>query len=371
VDAAPPLPPPAIEQPAPYQVSYGLVTGRAAAGTRRVVVAANGRILASKPLRGRRFSLRIELPAGDVAVRVTNQDAEGRGAARVVRNVYALPAAAAPRFRRGENDPLLGDRLRRLVRAERGTAAFYVQSLTTGRGAAWNAKARFPAASTLKLAIAAAVLAKHDGVPGSGSYVGGLLREMIIPSDDAAANAMEVWLAGSTSAGSHVVNELMGSIGMTDSIMYGGYEVRSMSVAPIPVRVDEAPAFGIGKYTTAADMATLHRAIWLASGNRGPLRRQEPGFTAGEARHLLWLLAHVRDLPKLDGTVGGQRDVHVLHKAGWVNAARHDTGLVFWRGGVFVASVMTWSSAGAGPWSDRLAGRVAEVSLERFRRLSR
>ncbi len=275
---APPLPPPAIEQPAPYQVSYGLVTGRAAPGTRRIVVAANGRILASKPLRGRRFSLRVELPAGDVTVRVTNQDAKGRGAARVVRNVYALPAAASPRFRRARNDPLLGDRLRRLVRAERGTTGFYVQSLTTGRGAAWNAKARFPAASTLKLAIAAAVLAKHDGVPSSGSYVGGLLREMIIPSDDAAANAMEVWLAGSTSAGSHVVNGLMRSIGMTDSIMYGGYEVRSLSAAPIPVRVDEAPAFGFGKYTTAADMATLHRAIWLASGQPRAASSQRAGL---------------------------------------------------------------------------------------------
>jgi Beta-lactamase enzyme family len=183
---------------------------------------------------------------------------------------------------------------------------------------------------------------------------------------------MEVWLAGSTSAGSHVVNGLMHSIGMTDSIMYGGYIVQPRSLSgPIPVRVDEAPAFGAGKYTTAADMATLHRAIWLASANRGPLRRARPGFTAADARHLLWLLAHVRDTPKLDRDIGRQRDVHVLHKAGWVNAARHDTGLVFWRGGVFVASVMTWSSAGAGPWSDRLAGRVAEVSLERFRRLSR
>ena len=31
-------PPPAIEQPAPYQLSYGVVAGTAAAGTRRVIV---------------------------------------------------------------------------------------------------------------------------------------------------------------------------------------------------------------------------------------------------------------------------------------------------------------------------------------------
>jgi Beta-lactamase enzyme family len=371
VDAPPPLPPPAVEQPAPHQVSYGLVTGRAAPGTRRIVVAANGRVLASKPLRGRRFSLRVELPPGDVSVRVTNQNASGRGTTRVIDRVYVLPAEAQPRVVAAREDPFLSRRLRRLVRGYRGTAAFYVQSLTSGRGAAWNARARFPAASTVKLAIAAAVLAEHDGIPSARSYVGGLLREMIIPSDDAAANKLEVWLAGSTSAGSHVVNGLMSSIGMTDSIMYGGYEVRSLSSGPIPIRVDEAPAFGVGKYTTAADMATLHRAIWLASANRGPLRRRQPGFTAADARHLLWLLAHVRDTPKLDRAVRAERDVHVLHKAGWISSGRHDTGLVFWRGGVFVASVMTWRSSGAGASSDVLAGRVAAVSLQRFRRLSR
>ena len=69
ISATPSLPPPAIEQPAPHQVSYGLVTGRAARGTHMVIVSANGRRLASEPLRGRRFSLRVSLPTGDV----TNQ----------------------------------------------------------------------------------------------------------------------------------------------------------------------------------------------------------------------------------------------------------------------------------------------------------
>lgn len=343
--------------------------------------------------------LRVELPPGDVTVRVTSQDARGRGSSRAIENVYGLPASARPRVVRDREDRRLARRLRALTRGYGGTSAFYVQSLTSGAGAAWNARARFPAASTLKLAIAAAVLVEHDGIPAPRSYVGGLLREMIVPSDDAAANALEVWLAGSTSAGSAVVNGLMRSIGMTDSIMYGGYEVRRVGArhaaakrtpsgvlarsgsaladselahsGRIPIRVDEQPAFGIGKYTTAVDMARLHRAIWLASANRGPLRERQPGLTAADARHLLWLLAHVRDTPKLDRSLRGDRGVHVLHKAGWIDAARHDTGLVFWHGGVFVVSVMTWRESGAGPGSDVLAGRVAAISLERLRRLAR
>jgi hypothetical protein len=93
-----------------------------------------------------------------------------------------------------------------------------------------------------------------------------------------------------------------------------------------------------------------------------------PGFTPADARYLLWLTAHVRDQPKLDSTTRSERGVEVLHKAGWINAARHDTGLVFWQGGVFVAAVMTYRPDGVSHSSDRLAGRVAALTLARFRR---
>lgn len=366
MDALPQLPPPAIEQPAPYQASFGLVTGVAPRGTKRVLVVVRGRELADEKLRGRRFTLRIPLPTGDVTVKVVTVGSAGRRSSAVVENVYGLPAAARPRTVRSRNDPVLARKLRQQLRRYSGTSAVYVQNLVEGGGAAWNAKARLPAASTLKLAIAAAVLTEHQGIPPPGSYVGSLLREMIVPSDDAAANALLVWMAGSTSAGGHRVNTLMSSLGMKDSLMYGGYETRSLS-GGIPVRVDDQPSWGVGKYTTAWDLATLHRAIWLSSAGKGPLRRGDTGFTAADGRHLLWLLAHVRDTPKLDSTVKRSKDVVVLHKAGWINASRHDAGLVFWRGGVFVASVLTWRLYGVGHSSDHLAGRCAQVALDRFR----
>jgi beta-lactamase class A len=284
-----------------------------------------------------------------------------------VRHVYGLPPAARPRLVTPRNDPALARKLRAHVRRYHGTAAFYVQNLTTGAGAAWNAGARFPAASTLKLAIAVAVLARNHGIPAPRSYLGALLRKMIMPSDDRAANALLVWLEGSTSAGGHSVTTMMRELGLRDSLMYGGYEVRALS-ARIPVRVDAQPAFGVGKHTSASDLALLHRLVWLASANRGPLRDTRPGLTAADARHLLWLLAHVRDTPKLDRFVRRADGISVLHKAGWINAARHDSGLVFWRGGVFVISVMTWRASGVGSESDVLAGRCAQVALSSFRR---
>lgn len=279
--------------------------------------------------------------------------------------MFGLPRAALPRLVTLRADLRLGARLRRLLRLHAGLSAVYVESLTTGRGAAWNAGARFPAASTLKLAIAATVLAAHRGVPARASPLGDLLHDLITVSDDRAANALLVWLAGSTSAGGRRVDAFLRSIGLRDSLMYGGYEIRAPS-GPIPVRVERQPVFGPGTYTTAADMAGLWRALWLVSGGLGPLRRAQPGLVPAEARHLLWLAAHVRDAPKLDRALRGRRDVAVLHKAGWNASVRHDTGLVFSRGGVFVVCVMTYGAA-AGASAGVLAGRVAVTALRRFR----
>ena len=216
-----PLPPPAIEQPAPHQVSYGLVTGRAARGTTRVIVFVDGRKLASKPLRGRRFSPR--LASHGRRHRSSDDDRQWRPSLveRRWRRVRAPRRVATP-CRSRATGLRAGEEARTLDREFKGTTGFYVQSLTGGAGAAWNAKARFPAASTLKLAIAATVLAEHSGIPPPGSHLDALLREMLIPSDDAAANSLLVWLGGSTSSGAYHVNDLMRSIGLTDTLMYGG-----------------------------------------------------------------------------------------------------------------------------------------------------
>jgi hypothetical protein len=219
----------------------------------------------------------------------------------------------------------------------------------------------------MKLAIATTVLARHAGLPRPGSQLYSLLWSMLTQSDNASANALEVWIGGSTSGGSHVINGVMRSIGMRRSEMYGGYELRTLQ-SRIPVRVEQQPEYGFGKHTTASDISLLLRSIWLASGGRGPLHAEQPGFTSADGRYLLWLLAHVHDVPKLDRVRLRHPGVVVAHKAGWVVSTRNDSGLVFWRGGMFVVSVMTWSSRGVGVSSDVLAGCVARVSLERYRK---
>jgi hypothetical protein len=372
--STPPAPaPPALVVPGPSEVSFGRLVGTVGPGTRRILVTIDGRVRAERAVRGHRFDFAVALPRRDVTLRVSAVDGRGRRASSVVGPVYGLPRAAAPRAPplAGYEDARLGRTIRSLARAFAGTCAIYVQDLRDGTGAAWNARARLPAASTLKVAIALEVLRVLHGKPAPGTRPDRLLRRMLVSSDSRAANQLLIWLGGSTSGGSARVNASMRALGLTDTDMYGGYELPRSPAArsrrPIPRRVESQPSF-VGKYTTAWDYGRLMRYLHLATEGKGVLARRFRGsLFPAEARYLLFLLAHTAEPNRLDRYLRGG-GVAVLQKAGWIEQARHDGGLVYWPGGAFVAVVMTWNGRGTGTSSDVLAGRVARAALERFRR---
>ena len=361
---APALPPPAVIAPAPREVSWGIVAGTAPAGTERIVVRVGERLLADRPLRGRRFHLRVELPERDESVRVTAL-AGARRSSILVPHVRGLPAASLPRAALPRRHPELATQVRTLTRSFPGVSAVYVQDLGSGYGAAWNATARFPAASTLKLAIAVTVLRRHEGAPTSGGRVAMLLRRMLVESHNASANRLQAWLGGPAQ-----VEETLRALELRDSLMYGGYEVEPTRRAaaaqdPIPIRREQQPSFPPGKYTSAWDLARLSRAVYLGAAGNGPL--PPLGVTASEARHLLWLLAEVRDRGRLGRRLGASASL--FHKAGWLATVRHDAGIVAWPGGAFVAAVLTWNARGVGSEADVLAGDVAFGGLDVFGRV--
>jgi hypothetical protein len=190
---------------------------------------------------------------------------------------------------------------------------------------------------------------------------------MLVYSDDRSANEVLAAIGGSISGGSARVNSMMRALKLADSEMYGGYIVEnSLARRPIPLELFGRPYF-IGKYTTAWDLARLERALHLAAGARGALIWRFPGaFTPAEARFLLYLLAHSRTRGGLTPVWGG--GVTVLHKAGWITKARHDSGLVYSSGGAFVVTVLTWNGGGVGSASDLLATRVARAAIDRLLR---
>ena len=361
---APPLPPPAIVSPAPRETSFGLVSGTAPAGTRRLIVHVGDQVAADKPLRGRSFSVHLRLRGGLARVRVTAIDGRNRRSSATVDQVYGLPAGADPRERAPRLDSALAGPIRSLVRRAGGTAGVYVEDLRTGRGAAWNARARFPAASTLKLAIAVAAMRAIDGKPAAGTPVDRQLREMLVRSDNAAANAILVGLAGSTSAGGFRVDETMRALGLTDSLMYGGYEVDrrpSAAAAPIPIRVESQPSFPARQVHDRLG-PRAPRALGLPGGRRE--RRHCSGSASPAPRRATCSSCSPRRATTASSIAIVGAHAVVIHKSGWLETVRHDNGIVAFEGGVFVASVLTWRTAAG----DELAGRVAQVAFERFSR---
>jgi hypothetical protein len=365
---------PAIVAPGPREVSFGTVAGLVDPRTVRIVIKVDGVTKADlgPPAgapggRSLPFRARVTLPPRDVTVRVVAFDVVGNRSSRSVTPVYGLPRPGSPHAILGSEDRVLARRIRVLVDDYPDVSGVFVEDLRTGRGAAWNARARFQAASTLKLGIAVEVLRVLRGKPQPGTRVATLFHDMLVYSDNKAANDLEIWLGGSTTVGSALVTATLRRVGLADSYFSGGYIIGTASRRPIPLRVEsQPPYFSFGKYTTAWDLAKLHRFVHRAAGGRGPLVALPGSFTGADARFLLYTLAHVRDPGKIDRFIGSWPGVSVLHKAGWITHARHDSALVFWRGGAFVVVVMTWNGIEAGLSSDILAGRVARVALRRF-----
>jgi Beta-lactamase enzyme family len=366
IHAAPPPPPPlVVTAPAEREVSFGHVAGRVQRGQWAIVVRADEKLVAVRRVAGGSFDFLVALPRRDTNVRVSLYGPGGRRqVTRTIRHVFGLPRSAEPRAVAGSHDGALQRVVGMLARGFPGTSGVYVEDLVSGHGAAWNARARFPAASTLKLAIALEALRAHSGKPAAGSYLDSLLRRMLIESDNDAANQVE-----SLFGGGGRVDELLRGIQLGDTWMVGGYLRGTTVRPPIPARVESQPSFPCCKYTTAYDLARVLAYLHLAAGGRGPLADvYGAAFTPSDARYLLYLLAHVQDRGKLGRYLAGG-PYALMHKAGWISYARHDAGLVYWPGGVFVAAVMTTGN-GVGAGSDLLAARIARSTLERVQRLA-
>jgi hypothetical protein len=204
-----PLKAPVIVSPGPRQASFGDVVALLDPATTHVVVTVNETQVLSRAVSGGRVELRVPLPQRDVTIRIVARKGSGDSAVAKVGPVYGLPRAARPSAFQSAEDGRLARSVRTLALGFNGTAAVFVQDLRTGRGAAWNARARFPAASTLKLGIAIEVLRVLQSRPAPGSLLGRRLNRMIVYSSNRAANELLTWLGGSTSGGAARVNAIM------------------------------------------------------------------------------------------------------------------------------------------------------------------
>ncbi len=307
---APELPanvtPPALVAPAAREASFGRISGTVQPGTYRVVVRVNGKEKAAARVGGKKFELQVDLPPRDATIEVVAEDALGNSGKTRIQDVLGLPATGAPVAAETHEDASLAAAVDELVDDFPAISAVYVENLQSGAGAAWNATAHFPAASTVKLAIAVETLRILSDRPEEGTELDVLLRDMLVDSDNEAANALLRWIGSTESGGAEQVNRTLGALDLDDTHMYGGFLIASTG-PPIPLETESQPDFP-GKYTSAWDLAQLYRLIHLAAQGEGRLLNLEGTFEAGDARAILWYLAHSVGPRKARPPAGQARD---------------------------------------------------------------
>jgi hypothetical protein len=306
----------------------------------------------------------IGLPPRDLTLTVEALAGRRVLASVEVQHVFGLPAAAARVAPPKTIDAPLQRRVAGLPARTGVSSAAWVRNLGNGRTAAYNAGAHFPAASTLKLAILLAVLARDDGDPVRSSSWS-LERALVLSSSNRAANALLPRAGGP--AGVDALTRALGATATFTCCEYlleagerGSRPARARRRPLPPSTTVDQPTFPCCKYTTAHDLGTLLVSLTLAASGHGPALRQ--GITAREARVVLWLLLHAG----YPGLVRPAVAFPVGHKAGWLPDMQHDAALVFSPRGTLVAVFMNYSARGVSyTRASAAAGDVVHLALRR------
>ena len=303
--------------PLAHEASDGRIVVTAPAATDRIDVTVSGvpvrvRVVAKEKAVGRRH-ITVQIPAiarTGAEIELIARDGTRNAGRAVVNDVHLLGsgAFAGSGARRLLDTPDASAEARRIAKAAGGQVGINAECRGTGRTAAGNADHVAVAASTLKVAILAAALARDRRSP-TRPQTYGTYRAAIVDSSNEAANVVLARVGdGSTELGARRVNALMASLQMRDSFLDG------------PYRLSGGPS---RKRTSAADLVRLARAVYQAAGGTGPLARL--GVSRHEARVLIGLMA-VESYP---GLIRDHVRGPVAHKAGWLDTVQNDVALAF------------------------------------------
>lgn len=253
--------PPAAPVVAASPVVFGGIAVRSGGGTRLLVPTADGRALPAVRVRPGARRVAVPLPTGHWRVRVRAVGPRGARASRA-HDVWVLPARGRTAgTSRGRLDRVLQRRLEARSAAAPFVNGIYARNLVTGCGAAVNAGAPFPAASTLKAAILLDAVRRPHGEPDA------LLDRMIIDSDDVAANrVLGMQGGGDALAGAASVTSTMHDAGMTRSLVRRPYIIDQER---IPVDARAQPELYTNYVATPYDLATLMVGLHQAVVGRG------------------------------------------------------------------------------------------------------
>ena len=322
-----------ILEPRSGSAFFGTVVDETIRGSTEAQLYANGTLAARVPNPPPNVRFVLDRPPGRYDLEV--RSLRGR---RVVWRAYArrvqlLPRTAQRARPEGARDHSRSTRLAAIGRGFGGHAAFWVHDLVTGRTASWNADARFPAASTVKLGVAAETLRRFDPrrVDTGVAYD---LETLTAWSSNLAANRLLDKTGGPAAA-----ERALARLGARSSTYPGPVRVGTSVDADAP----SPPPAVSSRVTTARDLGrvlyTLHAA---ALGNRRALARC--GFHRERARYALGLLLGSEPVGANVGLLQPALGrVPIAEKNGWTSDVRHTAAIVYRPRGPVIVVVLTYA----------------------------
>ncbi len=213
-----------------------------------------------------------------------------------------------------------------------GIGAAWISDLASGRRASWNADARFPAASTVKLGVMIEAARRSGAYPDRSAFtddvvaIGGW-------SSNLAVNRLLPRIGGSAA-----VQRRLTTMGASRSTFTGGYMVATDRMP----RAGSPPASS-RRVTTAADLGRIMTLLHDSARGEAAARRAT-GLTSRQARFVLGTLYASERTGDNRGILDGlAANLPAAQKHGWVSSSRHTVALVDSSGGPVVVVALTWS----------------------------
>jgi len=336
-------PQPQLLQPRSGEMFFGHVRARVAQGARSGQIYINRKAAGRDRAVGGLVSFSMVGRPGVYNLKVCSQGSRGVRVCSVARSVWFLPRRERRAHSAGIRDQALSTALGRLGARFHGYAGFWVHNLSTGETASWNSDARFPAASTVKLAVLAAALHRWGPHPES-SRVAYDLRAMTGWSSNLATNRLLEKLGGSQLGGARIAQRYLYRLGARASTFTGGYRVGTgVGKHAVGADVVRQPPLISSRVTTAHDLGRMLSTFQAgALGKKRALRKS--GLTGHEASVGLSML--LSSQPRGDNiglfrpTLG--RRFPMAQKNGWISEARHTAALLYGRRGPEIAVLMTF-----------------------------
>ena len=332
--------PQSLLAPLPGEAFFGNVRVRVPARTSSVALRWRGQVVA-RQTDPRRGAWTVALPAGAAtgpgALTASLRTRSGPSITAIAQDVWLLPSNAAAATTSERQDNALAARLATIAAGFPGYAGIYIHEMRSGRTAAWNDEARFPAASTVKLGLLVAALDRYGPRPELNPTIYDM-RTLAAWSSNLAANRLLRALgSGDIATGGRIVKERLRRMGATRSTYPGEYRVGTAHIA-----TPTEPPLLSRRTTTARDLGRVLITLQAAAAGNASAQRVA-GLSHHEARVGLALLL---DSQPSGDNIGLFRpwlaSLPAAQKHGWISSARHTAAIVYGPRGPVVVVLTTY-----------------------------